>query len=257
MKKNILFGAVFLMAGSLLAADSPKDEVTAAAKKLADTSYSWKMTQDMGANAQFTPGPVEGKADKDLTWLSTSFQDNTTIGLVKGEKVVLKTDEGWKTADELGGGDGGFNPNTFMVMRLQNLKAPAAELQDLLSKVGDLKKDGDVISGEFTKEGAESLLSFGFGGRRGGRGPGGPGGGGPGGPGGPGGGFNRPAPKDAKATLKIWLKDGAIAKYETKASGKVDRQGEEMQMERNNTTEIKDVGTTKIEVPDEAKKKLG
>jgi len=245
MKKNILFGAVFLMAGSLLAADT-KDEVTAAAKKLADTSYSWKVTQDMGANAQFTPGPVEGKADKDLTWLSTSFGDNTSIGLVKGAKVVLKTDEGWKTADELGGGDGGFNPSTFMVTRLQNLKAPSAELQELVSKAGTLKKEGDVISGDLTKEGAESLLSFGFGGRRGGRGPGG------GGPGGA-----RPAPKDAKGTLKIWLKDGAIAKYETKVTGKVDRQGEEMEMERNTTTEIKDVGTTKIEVPDEAKKKLG
>jgi hypothetical protein len=249
MKKNILFGAVFLMAGSLLAADNAKDDAMAAAKKLAGSSYSWKATQDMGANAQFTPGPVEGKVDKDLTWLSTSFQDNVSIGLVKGTKVVLKTDEGWKTADELGGGDGGFNPSTFMVTRLQNLKAPSAELEELIGKAGDLKKDGDVISGDLTKEGAESLLSFGFGGRRGGRGPGG---GGPGGPGGA-----RPAPKDAKGTLKIWLKDGAIAKYETKVSGKVDRQGEEMQMERNTTTEIKDVGTTKIEVPDEAKKKLG
>jgi hypothetical protein len=245
MKKNILLGALCLMAGSLLAADSAKDDVTAAAKKLADTSYSWKVTQDMGANAQFTPGPVEGKVDKDLTWLSTSFQDNTSIGLVKGTKVVLKTEEGWKTADELGDGGGGFNPSTFMVRRLQGLKAPAAELQELLGKAGELKKDGDVISGDLTKEGAESLLSFGFGGRRGGPRGGGAGGNQP------------PGPKDAKGTLKIWLKDGAIAKYETKVTGKVDRQGEEMEMERNTTTEIKDVGTTKIEVPDEAKKKLG
>src|SRR5438105_2495585 len=166
MIKNILFGGVFLMAGSLLAADSAKDVVTAAAKKLADTSYSWKVTQDMGANAQFTPGPVEGKVDKGLSWLSSSFGDNTSIGLVKGTNVVLKTDEGWKTADELGGGDGGFNPSTFMVGRLQALKAPSAELQELISKAGELKKDGDVISGDLTKEGAESLLSFGFGGRR-------------------------------------------------------------------------------------------
>jgi hypothetical protein len=248
MKKNILFGAVFLMAGTLLAADSPKDAVTAAAKKLADTSYSWKVTQDFGANSPFTPGPVEGKADKDLTWLSTSFQDNTSIGLVKGTKVVLKTDEGWKTADELGGGDGGFNPSTFMVTRLQNLKAPSAEVQELLTKVDALKQDGDVISGDLTKEGAESLLSFGFGGRRGGNR-----GGGAGGFGG-----NRPAPKDAKGTLKIWMKDGQIAKYETKVSAKTtNRDGEEMNTERTTTTEVKDVGTTKIEVPDEAKKKLG
>jgi len=238
MKKNILFGAMLLMAGSLLAADSsPKDDVTAAAKKLGDSSYSWKVTRDLGPNSRFQPGPVEGKADKDTTWLSTSFQDNTSIGIAKGKKVVVKTDDGWKTAEELGDGNGGFDMNAFMARRMQNLKAPSAEVVDLLSKAGELKRDGDVISGDLTKEGAESLLTF-FGGRRGGA--------------------NRPAPKDAKGTLKIWLKDGSIVKYETKVSGKVaGRDGEEMQREQNNTTEIKDVGTTKIDVPDEAKKKLG
>jgi hypothetical protein len=237
MKKNILFGALFLMAGSLLAADSsPKDDVTAAAKKLADTSYSWKVTQDWGPNSPFQPGPVEGKADKDTTWLSTSFQDNTSIGVAKGKKVVVKTDEGWKTAEEIGDGNGGFDMNAFMARRMQNFKAPSDEIVDILSKAGELKKDGDVISGDLTKEGAESLLTF-FGRR---------------------GGANRPAPKDAKGTLKIWLKDGTIAKYETKVSGKMpNRDGEEMDTQRNSTTEIKDVGATKIDLPDEAKKKLG
>jgi hypothetical protein len=128
--------------------------------------------------------------------------------------------------------------NVFMARRMQNLKTPADEIQDVISKTGELKKDADVISGDLTKEGAESLLTAGFG-RRGGAG-----------------GANRPPPKDAKGSVKIWLKDGAVAKYEVKVSGKVDRQGEETQMERNTTTEIKDVGTTKIEVPDDAKKKL-
>jgi len=237
MKKTILFGALFLMAGSLLAADSsPKDDATAAAKKLADTSYSWKVTQDFGPNSQFTPGPVEGKADKDTTWLSTSFQDNTSIGVAKGKKVVVKTDEGWKTAEEVGEGNGGFDMNAFMARRMQSFKAPSAEVLDLISKAGELKKDGDVISGDLTKEGAGSLLTF-FGRRPGGANP--------------------PAPKDAKGTLKIWLKDGALVKYETKVSGKVtDRDGEEVERERNTTTEIKDVGATKIDLPDDAKKKL-
>jgi len=237
MKKNILFGVLFLTAGSLLAADSsPKDDVTAAAKKLAETSYSWKVTQDFGPNSQFTPGPVEGKADKDTTWLSSSFQDNTSIGVAKGKKVVVKTDEGWKTAEELGDGNGGFDMNSFMARRMQNLKAPAAEIEDLVSKADELKKDGDVISGDLTKEGAGSLLNF-FGRRRG---------------------ANQPAPKDAKGTLKIWLKDGAIVKYETKVSGTVaGRDGEDVKREQNTTTEIKDVGTTKIDLPEDAKKKLG
>jgi len=243
MKKHILLSAMLLAAGTLLAADSsPKDDVTAAAKKLGDTSYSWKMTMDLGPNSQFTPGPTEGKVDKEgVTQVSSTFQDNTSTGYMKGKKVVVKTDEGWKSSDELGDGGGGFDPNTFMVRRLQNLKAPAAELQELVSKAGELKKDGDVISGDLTKEGAESLLTMGFGGRRGG----------------PGGGGNRPPPKDAKGTLKVWLKDGAVAKYEFKVTGKVEFQGEERDTERTTTTEIKDVGNTKVELPDEAKKKLG
>ena len=71
MKRNLLIGTIALLAGSLLAADSsPKDDVVAAAKKLADKgNYSWKTTMDLGPDSQFTPGPTEGKVEKGgLTW---------------------------------------------------------------------------------------------------------------------------------------------------------------------------------------------
>src|ERR1039457_4147502 len=131
MKKNMLSGIIGLLAGSLMAADSsPKEDITAAAKKLAEkSSYSWKATMDFGPNSQFTPGPTEGKTEKDgFTWLSSTFQDNTSEGVMKGTNVVVKTDEGWKTPGEIGGGGGGggqFNPATFMARRMQNLKTPA------------------------------------------------------------------------------------------------------------------------------------
>ena len=240
MKKNILFGALLFAAGTLLAADSsPKDDVVAAAKKLAAAGYSWKSTMDLGPDSPFTPGPTEGKVDKDgYIWLSSQFQDNTSIGVAKDKKVVVKTEGGWKTADELGDGGGGFDPNTFMVRRMQSIKTPAAELQEIIAKIGELKKDGDVLSGNLTKEGAEAMLTSGFG-----FGP-------------PPDGGNRPAPKDAKCSVKIWIKDGEITKYETKLSGKMDFQGEEHAMQFTTTTEIKDAGKTKIELPDDAKKKL-
>jgi hypothetical protein len=237
MKKSILFGALFLVTASLMAADSsPKDDVTAAAKKLADSSYSWKQTLDLGPNSQFTPGPTEGKTEKDgYTWLSSTFQDNTSVGLAKDKKVVVKTDDGWKTAEEIGDGGGGFDPNTFMARRLQNLKTPAADVQDLISKSGELKKDGDLYSGDLTEDGAKSVLTMGFG-RRGGNQP--------------------PSATNAKGSVKFWIKDGAITKYETKASGKRDFNGEVRDIERTTTVEIKDIGKTKIEVPEDAKKKL-
>ena len=234
MKKSILFGAVVLMAGSLMAADSsPKDDITAAAKKLAGDSYSWKQTLDLGPNAPFTPGPTEGKTEKDgYTWLSSSFRDNTTVGLAREKKVVVKTDDGWKTAEEIGDGGGGFNANAYMARRLQNLKAPAADIQDLVSKTVEIKKDGDVYSGDLTEDGAKALLTAGF--RR----------------------NNANPPTNAKGSVKFWVKDGAITKYETKGTGKGQFNGESMDIERTTTVEIKDVGKTKVEVPDDARKKL-
>src|SRR5215470_15138504 len=98
MKTKIVFGMAALMAASVMAADSsPKDDVSSAAKALGDkANYSWKQTLDLGPNSQFTPGPTEGKTEKDgYTWLSITFNDNTTIGLKKGSKVAVKTDDGW------------------------------------------------------------------------------------------------------------------------------------------------------------------
>lgn len=240
MKRNLLFGAVILLAGSLFAADSaPKDDVTAAAKKLADSSnYSWKSTTDFGPNSQFTPGPTVGKTEKDgVTWLSVTFNDNTSEGAVKDKKVAVKTDEGWKTSEEAAAdnGGGGFNPGTFMARRMQNLKTPAAEVEDLVGKAKDLQKTDDVYSGELTEDGAKSLLTMGFGRRGGGQ---------------------APAATDAKGSVKFWIKDGQITKYESKISGKREFNGEVRDIERTTTVEIKDVGKTKIDLPEEAKKKL-
>jgi hypothetical protein len=241
MKRSIISaGALAMLAGSLLAADSsPKDDLTAAAKKLADAgNYSWKATIDLGPNSQFTPGPTEGKTEKDgFTWLSVTFNDNTTEGVSKGGKVAVKSEGAWQTAEEAGeGGGGGFNAGGFMARRMQNLKVPAAEVEDLASKAKEIKKDGDVYSGDLTEDGAKALLTMGF--RRPGNG-------------------KAPEATNAKGSVKFWVKDGAITKYESKVSGKrPNRDGDIVDVQRTTTVEIKDVGTTKIEVPDAAKKKL-
>jgi hypothetical protein len=242
MKKRMLIGTIALLAGTLFAADStPKDDVAAAASKLADGgNYSWKATMDMGPNSQFTPGPTEGKTDKDgYIWISSTFNDNTAEGAKKGDKVAVKGEDGWQSASEVsggggGGGGGGGNPAAFMARRLQTLKPPAAEVQDLISKVKDITKDGDTYSGELTEEGAKALLTMGR--RRGGGTP--------------------SATTEAKGSVKFWLKDGALTKYQSKVSGKREVNGEERQIERTTTVEIKDVGATKVSLPDEAKSKL-
>jgi len=241
MKRNLLFATMALVAGSLMAAESsPKDEVTAAAKKLAEKSnYSWKVTTDFGPESQFPPFVSEGRAEKDgLVWLSSTFNDNTTDGVLKDKKVAVKTADGWKSAEEAisSAGEGGFDPGANMARRLQNnFKTPTAEVEDLVSRVKEIKKDGDAYSGELTEDGAKARLTFGFG-RRGGQAP--------------------PQATNAKGSVKFWIKDGIITKYESKASGRQEFGGEERDIQRNTTIEIKDVGTTKLALPEEAKKKL-
>jgi len=238
MKTNALCAAMLFAAASLLAADStPKDDVVNASKKLAGSdNYSWTTKVEM---ANFTPGPTEGKTQKDgLIYITFNFQDNTMTGIVKNGKGAIKTDDGWQSLEDAtkdDGGGGGFNPVRFTAMRLQNLKVPTDEAIDVAGKTKSLTNVDGVISGDLTADGVKSLSRFGR--RRQGGG-------------------NPPEIKDPKGSVKFWIKDGVLTKYEYKVSGSMDFNGEDRPIDRTVTTEFKDIGTTKITVPDEAKSKM-
>jgi hypothetical protein len=232
MLKTILLGAlVATTATSLFAADA-KEELTKAAKALAEKpNYSWKTTVAVPESAQFKPGPTEGKADKDgTTYLTMSFGDNMTEAVIKGDKATYTNQDGdWQLAE-----DGGEGRGRFMGAMLRNYKAPAAQALDIINGVKELKKEGDIYSGDLTEEGAKALMSF-RGRRAGGEGP---------------------QVKDAKGSAKFWVKDGVLSKYEYKVTGSMNFNGNDVDVDRTTTTEIKDIGTTKVVVPEAAKKKL-
>lgn len=225
MKRQILFSAAIMLAGSLLAADSsPKDDIANAGKKLAEKpNYSWKATVVVPEGAQYRPGPMEGKTEKDgFTWVSISYGDNTTQFILKGEKAAItKPDGGWQSLAEMDT----EGPGGFMGRMVKNFKAPAGQAAELAVGTKELKKDGDVYSGDLTEAGAKAQFRFGT--------------------------VNNP-----KGSVKFWLKDGVLTKYEFKVQGKVTFNDNDMVIDRATTVEIKDVGTTKVSVPDEAKKKL-
>ena len=52
------------------------------------------------------------------------------------------------------------------------------------------------------------------------------------------------------------MKDGQLSKMETHVEGSVNFNGQDRDINRTTTFEIKDVGATKIEVPAEAKTKM-
>ncbi len=237
MRKILVFGAAtVLLTFALNAADAgsgPKDAVLKAAKALADKpNYSWRMTTVVPENAPFRPGPWDGQAEKDgITHVTLTFGENTSQFVLKGDKGAATTQEGgWQSLSEMENGEGMVR---FFAGMIRNFKAPAAQVEQLASFTKDLKKDGDAYSGDLTEEGAKTLLSWRS--RTGG---------------------DAPTVSGAQGSVKFWLKDGALAKYELKLKGKVSFNGNEFDNDRTTTVEIKDVGSTKLNVPDEAKKKL-
>ena len=233
MKKQIVVIALTAFAGSLFAADTGgKDEVINAAKKLGEKSnYSWKTTVVVPESAQFKPGPTEGKTEKDgFTCVKMSFGGNTTELVKKGEKVAFTNRDGdWQTPADVENDQG---PARFMAGMARNFKAPTAQAAEVAGATKELKKEGDVYAGDLTEQGAKDLMRF----RRGGG--------------------NGPEIKDAKGSAKFWVKDGVLSKYEYKVTGSMNFNGNDIDVDRATTVEIKDIGSTKVEVPEGAKKKL-
>ena len=225
MKAIALFSTLALATVSLIAADStPKDEVLAAAKKLGEkANYAWKTTTVVPEDAQFKPGPSEGKASKDgVTYVTFSFGDNTTHIYLKGDKAVADPNGDWQTLTELEREEG---PGRFLGFIIRNFKAPAAQAEELANAAKELKKDGDAFSSDLTEEGAKKQFRWG----------------------------NATNPK---GSVKFWVKEGLLTKLQFKLTGKVDFNGNEIDVDRDTTIEIKDVGATKVEVPESAMKKL-
>ena len=227
----------------------PTDDLAAAARKLADApNYSWTVTTEF-ANSQFPVVPAEGVTEKDgYTVVTTSFNGNTRQTVRKGEQVVMQNRDGeWMTMEELrqqfaggggggggrGGGRGGFG------MFGGNARDFAKDVANLAGKLKDVKVADGVISGSLESADAVELLTFGRG-RAGG------------------GGATPPAAKNASANVKVWLKNGAVEKYVVNVKGTVTTpNGDERDIDLTTTTEIKNVGSTKVTVPEGAKKKLG
>ena len=269
MKRNVLLSAIAftagsLVAGSLMAADAgPKDAVKAAVKKLADAgSYSWKTTPQNaggggggggggGRGRGGFGGPMDGKIGKEgIAYVTMTRGENTTEAYLKGDKGAVKGQEGWQSLSELapagggrraggdaaaaGGGRRGRGGAGLGAFALRNFKAPAVQAEDLLGKVKEIKSADGVYSGDLTEDGAKSLLTFG-GGRAGG---------------------NAPEISGAKGSVKFWIKDGTLTKYEFNVQGAMSFNGNDINMNRTTTVEIKDIGTTTVTVPEEAMKKL-
>lgn len=238
---------------------APADDLAAAAKKLSDApNLSWTSTTEM-ANSQFPTIPVEGATEKDgFTVITRKFNGNTTQTVRKGTQVVMQNRDGdWMTQEEMraqfagggggggggggqrggaGGGRGGFGGGGMFGGGLPG--NPANGVVDLAAKLKNLQEENGVLTATVTGEEAATLFApaNGAGGR---------------------GGQTNFAPKLSSITLKFWLKDGAVVKHSTHIIGTMTLpNGDDRELDSTTTIEFKNVGTTKVEVPEAAKKKL-
>lgn len=231
--KKLLLSIVPLIAALPLMAAEAKTEVSTAVKGLADKDYSWKSTVTMPESTRFRMGPTEGKTQKGTSHFIMSMGDNKIEAVVQGEKRLLKNQQGeWVLPSEVSQ-DG---PGRGMGMMTRNLRTPAVEAAELLQAAKDFKKDGDAFSAELSEDGVKKMLTF----RRGGQGQGG----------------EAPAVANPKGSVKFWVKDGILSKYEYRVQGSVTFNNNERQVDRTTTVEIKDIGSTKLDIPEAARKKL-
>ena len=261
----------------------PAESAIVAAMKLPDASnYSWVTTVDDDARSYQIAGRTD-QTDYSVVEMhivaalrrgvmrNTASSDNQVETVFKGdEKLVIQTPSGWKTPEELtaaqnsgyrggpgGGGYGGYGgggmggrrgrgrrgssggspdgtPPPFSNLQL-TLSRPAEEIGIIVASHTDMTADGDTVSGTLNETGAKLLLVH----------PG----------------QKEITPLTASGTFRLWIKDGVLVKYELKLTGTLavmtNGSRREVEVHQTATTELKDVGTTTLDIPDEAKKKLG
>ena len=273
---------------------SPTDSAIVAAMKLPDApNYSWETAVDDDARSYAIVGKTDRATDLSLVTMpmvsainrrmssrgSASTDNQTTVLFNGDEKFVVQAEDGWKKPEELSGGSnarggsrggfgGGFGGPGGMGGRRgrrgmggmggrggsfpgdngdgrtapaysnlqKTLSRPHEEVAIIVAGYTEMKEEeGGMFSGTLNETAAKLLLVHA--------------------------GQNEITPLKASGTFRLWIKDGVLVKYETKLDGtlSVETNGtkREVAVHQTATTTLKDVGTTKFEVPDDAKKKLG
>ncbi len=99
----------------------------------------------------------------------------------------------------------------------------------------DLKAEGELVSGRLSETSAKLLLVHE--------------------------GQRDRVPLQAGGTFRLWLRGGALVKYETRLEGALrvdDAAGRrEVRVNETSTTTLSEVGTARVEVPAEVRKRLG
>lgn len=137
---------------------------------------------------------------------------------------------GYPPVDDRGEGGG----RTFSNVQ-KTLSRPHEEIAVIVAGGSDLKAEGEVVSGRLSETSAKLLLVHE--------------------------GQRDRVPLQAGGTFRLWVRGGALVKYETRLEGVLrvdDSSGRrEVRVNETATTTLSEVGTARVEVPVEVRKRLG
>ncbi|HIG30580.1 MAG TPA: hypothetical protein EYQ50_23395 [Verrucomicrobiales bacterium] len=71
-----------------------------------------------------------------------------------------------------------------------------------------------------------------------------------------GGGGGGPEVSNPQGSVKFWIKEGVLTKYQYSVQGSISFNGNDRDVDRTTTVEISNIGSTQIEIPTAAKNKL-
>ncbi len=212
------------------------EELAKATKKASEMeSYSFKTDTkiDGKGGKGLAPAAVEGRFQKDQP---ASFKLQGTEAFRKTGVLVVKEGEAWKRLDRKKGEKPQKGQVSLLV--LGSVKLPHEELADFEKNFEKSEKavEGEttVYTGPLTADAARTLASSGD--KAAGKGR---------------------ASLAYTGSARVWVnKDGAIAKYELTLKGKGTVKDKEVEVGITRTVELTEIGTTKVEVPEGAKKAL-
>jgi len=231
MKALTRYLPMMIAACSAQAAESQAIETaTRGALKLEqEKNYAWVSTSQSAPETRtWRQGPTEGKTEKGgYTYVTFTLGDNTILMGFKDKKAAISWADRWQGAEELQG------DYAWIGDRLRTYKLPASEATFLAKHSRNLKEDASgSLAGELDEAALKWLLTRG-----------------------------RQEITDVakvKGSVQFWLQNGRLAKYEYVVQGALALKPDEpeVKLHRTTTVEIKNVGSTKVDVPREAAEKL-
>ena len=203
-----------------LAAPAADDDMTKALRTVTGAdSYAFSVREARG-------GEIEGKYQKDRPLF---FRADRIDFLKKGDVLLYNRDDKWQKSKT------GIQSDPLIVLgasaKVRGARLPHEELAVLQKHLRDVKKSDDkgqtMYRGDLAEEGARGLAKT----------------------------EDRDVTRGA--TAKLWVDDkGRLVRYEVTIRLKGRRGNVEVNGETTKTVTLKDVGATKVDVPDEAKKLL-